>query len=451
MGRRSHKRSLGLWMNGAFVGTWSLAPNAPDTLQYDPAWTRSEQGRALSLSLPFTPGNAPHRGDKVRAYFENLLPDSKDIRERVARRYRTGTTDAFDLLAEIGRDCVGALEILPDGQVSAGLAPLQAKPLSEAQVAEVLRGTTTPNTLGLAASDDDFRISIAGAQEKTALLHHDGQWCLPRGSTPTTHILKLPLGLIGGMKIDMRDSVENEWLCSLILREFGLPVAACEPMQFEDMKALVVERFDRAWWDSPAGDRRLVRLPQEDLCQATGTPPEAKYEADGGPGMDRILDVLEGSMAREQDRRTFFQAQALFWMLCATDGHAKNFSLHQRPGGRYQLTPLYDVLSAYPVLGEGPGKISPFKARMAMAMRSKNAHWKMRDILRRHWLALGARHGIVTEDGQQVQFILDDLIARTPGVVAAVRAKLPADFPEQVADSILSGLQDAANRLTGQD
>ena len=451
MGRRSHKRALGLWMNGAFVGTWSLGPNAPDTLQYDATWARSEQGRALSLSLPFTPGNAPHRGNKVRAYFENLLPDSKDIRERIARRYRTGSTDAFDLLAEIGRDCVGALEILPDGQASAGITPLQAEPLSDEQVAEVLRGTTTPNTLGLAGSDDDFRISIAGAQEKTALVHHNGQWQLPRGSTPTTHILKLPLGLIGGMKIDMRDSVENEWLCSLILREFGLPVAACAPVQFEDMKALSVERFDRAWWDSPAGDRRLVRLPQEDLCQATGTPPQAKYEADGGPGVDRILDVLEGSMAREQDRRTFFQAQVLFWMLCATDGHAKNFSLFLRPAGRYELTPLYDVLSAYPVLGEGPGKISPFKAKMAMAVRSKNAHWKMRDILRRHWLALGTRHGIVTENGRQVQVILDDLIAQTPGVVDAVRAKLPAGFPEQMADSVLGGLQDAANKLKGQD
>lgn len=234
-------------MNGAFVGTWSLAPNAPDTLHYDLAWTQSEQGRPLSLSLPFTPGNAPHRGGKVRAYFENLLPDSRDIRERIARRYRTGTTDAFDLLAEIGRDCVGAIEILPDGHRSAGLAPVQAEPLGETQVAAILRGTTIPNALGLAASDDDFRISIAGAQEKTALLHRDGQWYLPRGSTPTTHILKLPLGLIGGMQIDMRGSVENEWLCSLVLRAFGLPVAACEPAQFEDMKALVVQRFDRAW------------------------------------------------------------------------------------------------------------------------------------------------------------------------------------------------------------
>ncbi len=447
MGRRSHVRSLGLWMNGALVGTWSQSPNAPDTLQYDPSWTTAEQGRPLSLSLPFTPGNAAHRGDKVRAYFENLLPDSDTLRERIARRYKTGSTDAFALLAEIGRDCVGALEILPHEQVSAGPSPLQATPLTETQVAEVLRGTTAPGTLGLVITDDDLRISIAGAQEKTALLRLDGRWCLPRGASPTTHIFKLPLGLIGGMKIDMRDSVENEWLCAMVLQEFGLSVAACEPMQFEDMKALVVERFDRAWWTSPAGDRRIIRLPQEDLCQAAGVPPEAKYEADGGPGMERIFGVLEGSMTREQDRRDFFKAQLVFWMLCAMDGHAKNFSLFIRPGGRYQLTPLYDVLSAYPLLGAGPSKISPFKAKMAMAVRSTNSHWKMREILRRHWLAVGTRHGVTTKDGRQGQFLIDEMVAQTPQVVSAVRAKLPGHFPAQLADSVLDGLQDAADKL----
>src|SRR6218665_354347 len=192
MGRRSHSRTLCLWMNGAFVGSWTLAPNAPDRLQYDLAWTQWDRGRPSPLSLPSTPGNAPHHGEKVRAYFENLLPDSKDIRERLARRFKTGSTGAFELLAEIGRDCVGALEVLPEGQVSAGTAPLQAEPLSEAQVAQLLRGTTSPSTLGRGDEDDEFRISIAGAQEKTALLLRGGQWCLPRGSTPTTHIFKLP-------------------------------------------------------------------------------------------------------------------------------------------------------------------------------------------------------------------------------------------------------------------
>lgn len=155
-------------------------------------------------------------------------------------------------------------------------------------------------------------------------------------------------------------------------------------------------------------------------------------------------------MTREQDRREFFTAQLLFWMLCATDGHAKNFSLFLRPGSRYQLTPLYDVLSAYPVLGGGPAKMSPHKVKMAMAVRSKNAHWKMREILRRHWVALGARHGILTEDGRQVELLIDDVVARTPGVIGAVRAALPEGFPEHVADSIFEGLQGAADHLASR-
>jgi len=434
-------------MNGAYVGSWIPETNGPDTLQYDPAWTRSEQGRPLSLSLPFKPGNLPHRGPHVRAWFENLLPDSKDIRERMARQYRAGSPDAFDLLSEAGRDCAGALQILPAGIVSAGVAPLEADLLTDAQVAALLRATTTPQVMGMTGEEVDLRISIAGAQEKTALLQMDGKWYLPRGATPTTHILKLPLGLIGGMKLDMRHSVENEWLCAQILAAYGLPVAACEPLCFEDMKVLAVERFDRTWWVAPQGDRRLVRLPQEDMCQAKGLPPTAKYEADGGPGIDAIFQLLEGSLTRDHDRRVFFQAQVLFWMMCATDGHAKNFSLFIRPGGRFQLTPLYDVLSAYPVLGEGPSKISPHRAKLAMAVRTKNAHWKLKDILRRHWLELGTRHGIVTADGRPAQAVIDDLVAGTPEALARVRAQLPPGFPAEVADSVLGGVQSAAARL----
>ncbi len=447
MGRRTHRQALGLWMNGDFVGTWSLAPDTPDTLQYDTAWVQSPEGRPLSLSLPFTPGNAPHRGPAVRAYFENLLPDSRDIRERIARRHGAVGIDAFALLARIGRDCVGALEILPDGEAGRDAGTVQARALNEAEVAQLLRSATTAAPLGLRGADDDLRISIAGAQEKTALLLHNGRWCLPHGSTPTTHILKLPLGLVGGMKIDMRDSVENEWLCARVLRAFGLPVAQCHPLQFEDMKVLAVERFDRRWWTAPDGRPRLLRLPQEDFCQATGTPPDAKYEADGGPGIDRVMRVLDGSTAREDDRRTFFLAQLLFWMLGATDGHAKNFSLFLRPGGRYQLTPLYDVLSAWPVLGEVPGAISHHKARMAMAVRGRNAHWKLREILPRHWAALGQRHGVMAADGRGAAALIEAAALLTPGVVDAVHSELPVGFPAGVADRILGGLADSARRL----
>src|SRR5690606_14085108 len=131
----------------------------------------SPQGRPLSLSLPFTPGNPPQRGEAVRTYFENLLPDSKEIRERVARRYQAGSTNAFALLAEVGRDCVGALQVVPGPEAPDGDQEVNAIPMSDAEIAQLLRNTLAPGPLGRdAAEDEDFRISIAGAQEKSALL-----------------------------------------------------------------------------------------------------------------------------------------------------------------------------------------------------------------------------------------------------------------------------------------
>jgi serine/threonine-protein kinase HipA len=125
MGRRSHTRSLGLWMNGAFVGTWSLGAHGPDILQYDLAWTQSEQGRPLSLSLPFMPGNIAHRGQHGAGLVREPAARQQGHPRAHGARYRADSTDAFDLLAEAGRDCAGALQILPDrtsGTASSGVA-----------------------------------------------------------------------------------------------------------------------------------------------------------------------------------------------------------------------------------------------------------------------------------------------------------------------------------------
>ena len=435
-------KSLGLWMNGHFVGTWSLESGG-DVLQYDSEWVASPLRRPLSLSLPFTPGNRPHKGDVVRFYFENLLPDSKDIRERVARRYQVGSTDAYTLLREIGRDCVGALQIVPAGGTPPTDLRVQAEPLSDARVAQVIRSTVQPAAYGDREVRDDFRISIAGAQEKTALTFWQGRWCRPLGATPTTHIFKLPMGVIGNLLLDMRHSVENEWLCAQLVAAFGLPVAHCEMLQFEDQKILGVERFDRRWGQG----EQLLRLPQEDMCQATGTSPVLKYEADGGPGVDRIMALLDGSAERERDRYRFFMAQLLFWMLSATDGHAKNFSLFLRPQGAFEMAPLYDVLSVYPMLGEAPGKLSAHRARMAMAVRSKNAHWQVSKILLRHWQAVGARYGIVSPRGFGVDDLIEKAVQHTPAAVQLVQTQLPQGFPMEVAEPIFDGLLDAAQRL----
>ena len=431
-------------MNGERVGTWNASP-VGEELHYEADWLKSPQARPLSLSLPFQPGNLPYRGPVVRNYFENLLPDSQPIRDRLARRFKTETTDAFDLLTEIGRDCVGALQILPDGQDPGDVKTVHAQPLDEAGVARALRSVLTPGGFDEQASDtDEFRISIAGAQEKTALLWHEGRWWRPKGPTPTTHILKLPLGRVGNIKLDLRDSVENEWLCAQILDAYGLPVARCHPLVFEGQRVLGVERFDRVWADDGSW---LIRLPQEDMCQATGTPAHAKYEADGGPGIERILDVLNASRRRVQDRENFFRAQLMFWLMCAPDGHAKNFSIALHAGGAFSMTPLYDVVSAYPVLGSGPNLISPHRVKLAMALRCSNAHWRMRDILRRHWHEVGRRNGMVSASGQGMDDLVKDVIDRTPAALDAVAAKLPPGFPAYVADAVLNGIKTAVDKL----
>jgi serine/threonine-protein kinase HipA len=426
-------------MNGELVGRWSAGPGGEE-LAYDEAWIASPVARPLSLSLPFMPGNRPHRGPVVRAYFENLLPESRPIRERVARRFKADSTDAFDLLAQIGRDCVGALQLMPAGQDPGNVRRISGRMLSSAEVARELTAAIAPAAPHATPDDDGaLRISIAGAQEKTALLRHEGRWWLPTGATPTTHIFKFPLGLVGHLKLNMQDSVENEWLCMRLLRAYGLPVPDCEIARFGDQVALIVERFDRRY--APGG-RWLLRLPQEDMCQATATPAARKYESDGGPGIDRILELLSGSANREEDRRNFLKAQILFWLLCATDGHAKNFSISIDAGGTFRMTPFYDVLSAYPVLGDGGSRVSAHKVKLAMAVRSDNAHWRVRDIQRRHWAAVARRHGM----SDALRDIENEVIDKTAAVVDGARSALTRDFPGYVADSILGGLQTAVDR-----
>lgn len=408
-------------------------------LQYRESWVAAPHGRPLSLSLPFTLDNAPIKGDRVRHYFDNLLPDSEPIRQRIQARYKTPSRDPFALLAAVGRDCVGAVQLLPPDAVPAGFDSIQAVPLTDGELEKALIRATESNAPAQ-FEEDDLRISIAGAQEKSAFVLHEGRWCRPVGATPTTHIFKLPLGLVGGIRADMRGSIENEWLCAQILRRFGLPVARCEMGRFGSQAALIVERFDRQLHSSGTYWLRLV---QEDFCQAFAVPHSRKYEADGGPGILEIANVLQNSANRDADLDVFFKAQILYWMLAAADGHAKNFSLRILPQGRYHLTPLYDVLSYWPIIGRAAGKYPRQKVRMAMAMRGRNKHYLLCEMQRRHFNETAARSGI----GKDAERLFDEILGQTAAVVEAVQKALPRRFPAEVLDPILDGLLAQAKRL----
>ena len=443
-----HPHPLVVWINGQTVGEWTVR-EGEHRFQYAEEWTASPAARRLSLSLPMTPGNAPQRGPVVQNYFDNLLPDSNAIRTRLQGKFATPSTDAFDLLTAIGRECVGAVQLLPPGVLPTGFDRIEAEALDDAAVEHAINvSLSTGRVLGQ-RDDEDFRISIAGAQEKTALMQREGKWFRPLNATPTTHIFKLPLGRVGNMQADMKESVENEWLCSRIMSALGLPTAHCDIATFGERKVLVVQRFDRALQNAGSDNSDtewIARLPQEDFCQALGVPGSQKYETDGGPGMRDILRVLDASSNATADKLAFVKAQMVFWLLAATDGHAKNFSIFLERGGAYRLTPFYDVLSAWPVIGSGADQIAFQKAKLAMALRSKSSHWALQDLRARHWDGVAKLAGL-----GDAHALCNDLLAQLPGALESVETQLPSSFPEHVARTIFEGVRNTAKRLTEAD
>ncbi|MDP2820121.1 MAG: type II toxin-antitoxin system HipA family toxin [Polaromonas sp.] len=435
---------LGVWANGEHVGTWSVV-DGEHRFTYNENWPVSPAARWLSLSLPFTPDNLPHRGEVVRNFFDNLLPDSDAMRRRLRDKFTTGSTNAFDLLAAIGRDCVGSVQLLQPGMAPEGFDRIESRPLNETEVEQAINHAVTGGRVVGQELTDDFRISIAGAQEKTALLWHDNQWRRPVGATPTTHIFKLPLGLVGNMRADMSASVENEWLCAQILAQLGLPVATCEMARFGQRKVLVVERFDRALQQPQGRAPWIARLAQEDFCQALGVAGERKYENEGGPGIKAILRQLDNSSRASEDKLAFVSAQLAFWLMAATDGHAKNFSIFLERGGGYRMTPLYDVLSVWPIMGTGPNQLHPRRAKLAMALRSKNSHYHLHEIRTRHWQLLAQQSGVPDAFDYMVALVL-----QVPDALERVAAQLPPRFPQRVFKPIRAGMLAQAEQFISE-
>jgi serine/threonine-protein kinase HipA len=438
-------------MNGEFVGEWTTLRTGTPVFRYAATWPQSPRARSLSLSLPIT-ANLEVRGPVVDNYFDNLLPENPSIRRRIRERFGTPSAQAFDLLEAIGRDCVGAVQLLPPDQEPIGWNRIKTSPLSDADLERLLRAVAAPPSRGRpeADHDDDFRVSIAGAQEKTALLSMGGAWFRPLGATPTTHILKLPLGIIGNFRADFSDSVENEWLCAQLMREFGLPMADTEMLTCGDQTVLAIKRFDRRWIGAddaedqrsrfaPARGTWIARLPQEDFCQATGRSPTQKYEADGGPSIEEIMDILAGSESAAADRAHFALAQLAFWLLAATDGHGKNFSIYHRAGGTFGMTPLYDVLSAWPVIGRHANQLPIQDAKLSMAIRGKSRHYRLKEIQPRHWQGFAHRVGV---PGLWKQ--MREMVESAESKVDIVKDRLPPAFPERVIDKIANGVSQQA-------
>ncbi len=422
MGRKRQRRVLDVYVGSSKVGMYSLEPSGATSFRYDPDWLSFDKAFPISVSMPLT--DRVWSGESAANYFDGLLPDDRTVREKIAAHEHADSAGIFDLLAVLGRDCVGALRFVPEGLDPGDPTNMEYRPVSDDEIAARIASLeVTP--LGVNINDDDFRISIAGVQEKTAFLLIDKQWQLPLGPTPTSHIFK-PAMKESAIGADFSDTPWNEWLCLELCRALGAESAKAEVLKLDDKPVIVIERFDRVWRDGV-----IYRIPQEDMCQALGVPPVRKYQSDGGPSIDSVLKFLNGAISPHEDRMTFMRAQIVFWLLAAIDGHAKNFSISLSPDG-YRLTPLYDVISAAP-WPELPDQ----KTKLAMALGNNN-HYRLNQIQLRHFYQTGQKAGLREQD---IDSIFSSLTASIDDVIEEI-ATLATDVsvPASTTDPILEGV-----------
>lgn len=396
---------------------------------YDEAWREARGAYPLSLSMPLAASEHGH--DVIDAFIWGLLPDNEFVLGKWAQKFQVSARNAFALISHVGEDCAGAVQFVrPDrlDEVKAqGSGSVQW--IDEKEIAARLKALRADHSAWRAPRDTG-QFSLAGAQPKTALLYQSGKWGVPSGRMPTTQILKPPTGAFDG-------HAENEHFCLSLARALGLPTASSSIMRFDDEVAIVVERYDRR-----ITDKGVIRIHQEDICQALGMPPTMKYENEGGPGIASIAQLLrEYSGAAKEDVNTFLDAIAFNWLIAGTDAHAKNYSVLIGAGGRARLAPLYDIASILPY-----DEFDPMKLRLAMKLGGK---YRLRDIHARQW----------EKQAEEIRLKSDEVLGRIrtiaenmPDAISATRngmkkAGLKHPIIDRLAERLSTNVEDCLRTL----
>jgi serine/threonine-protein kinase HipA len=289
-----------------------------------------ETDRPISLSLPVR--TEPFGPSESRTFFDALLPEGV-VREQIAASFKLAANDSFGLLAELGRDCAGALQILEQKRLS---DPPGTRWLEPDELDQLIHELPR-RPLGIATGDQRRRLSLAGLQRKLVLVRdRDDRFGEPLNGMPSTHILKPQPA-----DDQYPDIATNEFFCMRLAERCGLPVAKVELIVTDERPCVVVERFDR---DTEATPTR--RLHQEDLCQALGLTTDFKYQQPGWsvPSYAALADLLDThSLAPGLDRLAGAESAVFNFLVANADAHAKNISLLHEPGG-VRLAPMYDIV-----------------------------------------------------------------------------------------------------------
>jgi serine/threonine-protein kinase HipA len=401
---------LAVHMGGQLVGTLDATDRRSLRFTYNPDYAAGPASTPLSVSMPLR--LSPYLHATVHPYLWGLLPDNDRVIERWAREFSCTPTDVTGLLRGVGGDVAGAAQYVAPGETPEESLPGDVEWLSDEDIAQFLRDLRRDTTTW--RPHPEGRWSLAGAQAKIALLYDEsaGRWGIPSRATPTTHIVKPAIGGLDDFDI-------NEHLCLAAARHAGLIAATTSIRTFGAERALVVDRYDRV----VDGSGVVVRVHQEDLCQALSIHPDRKYEIDGGPGAEQLGRLIR-EVSGDHDATRFFDALVYNWLVLATDGHAKNYSL-LLSGHQIRLAPLYDVATALPHLDH------PRKARMAQKV---GGEYRPLFIQRRHWERLARPLGI---DSDEAHERIMALAARLPDALAdaARESRLTAD-EQRIADTI---------------
>jgi serine/threonine-protein kinase HipA len=421
-------------MAGNQVGVVAQSGDGRLALEYDEQWRIARDATPLSLSMPLA--RRAHDDAVVRPFLWGLLPDNERVLERWARTYRVSAGNPFALLRHVGEDCAGAAQFVMPERVEAVLGgDGGVKWFGEDELAERLRTLRADPTSWHVHNSGQF--SLAGAQAKTALYRDPGtrRWGEPWGATPTTHIVK---PAVAGL--DEHDL--NEHLCLAAASRAGLPAARSYVVTFGHERAIAVVRYDRLYQGSGGPIRRIH---QEDLCQALGLPPTKKYQSEGGPSPEQIIDLLRREIypARTAEAHVarFVDALAFNWIIAGTDAHAKNYSL-LLAGRQVRLAPLYDVASALPY-------DDMYLPRLRTAMRVGDEN-RVESISGRHWRRFAEANRL---DPDETLARVDALAARTPDCFAevarddGVRA-LGSGLPARLAERVTAHAVRCRNALT---
>lgn len=407
--------SLVLLMDGKRMGQVSRSKKDGSRLifDYDDQWRFMRGAMPLSFSMPVSGASYGH--DIINPWMWNLLPDNEVILQKIATANRVSAANAFALLWVIGEDCPGAVQFVEPDLIEAMSQGGEIEPLTEEEVSERLADLKRTQSLGRKQNEGQF--SLAGAQPKTALSFINGQWGVPSGRIPTTHILKPPIH-------DLDGHAENEVFCLRLANKVGLNAARADVRWFGEQVAIVVRRYDRI----RTRNERLARIHQEDMCQALSVHPSIKYENQGGPGIVKIMELLNWTSEPTADRRRFMNAIAFNFLIMGTDAHAKNYSLLIGANSRVRLAPLYDIASYLPYLPDRwQNQTMPMKV---------DKYYGYAEIMPRHWARMAKACGFPEDEA------IDQMATLAANLPAAAHETAEQLRAEGVGHEVLERLVD---------